>query len=86
MHYIDGKMLKALREKRNMTQTVLAERLHVSDKAISKWETGRGFPDISILQIIKLYPEQTAEARFIRKGHGTIYAYEVRNGLYQMKI
>lgn len=93
MHYIDGKMLKALREKRNMTQTALAERLHVSDKAISKWETGRGFPDISILdelgkalQIIKLYPEQTAEARFIRKGHGTIYAYEVRNGLYQMKI
>ena len=33
-----------------MTQEELAERIHVSGKAVSKWETGQGFPDISLLE------------------------------------
>lgn len=49
-HYVTGAVIKALREKQGMTQAELAERLCVSDKAVSKWETGRGFPDVSLLE------------------------------------
>lgn len=45
-----GKLIGALRKEKGMTQQQLAERLNVSDKAISRWETGRGFPEISILE------------------------------------
>ena len=49
MSYITGKLIKNLREKQNMTQKQLAEMLNISDKTISKWETDRGLPDISIV-------------------------------------
>lgn len=48
--YITGSSIKQLREKRNMTQAELAERIGVSSKTISKWETSKGLPDISLLQ------------------------------------
>ena len=38
--YVTGAMLKELRERNNLTQLQLAERIGVSDKTISKWETG----------------------------------------------
>lgn len=38
--YITGSAIKALREKQQLTQLQLAEKLNVSDKTISKWETG----------------------------------------------
>ena len=38
--YVTGAMIKRLREQKNMTQQQLAERVSVSDKAISKWENG----------------------------------------------
>lgn len=50
--YVTGAMIKALREKRAMTQLAFAECIHVSDKTVSKWENGKGFPDISLLQTI----------------------------------
>ena len=49
-HYVTGAVIRALREKQGMTQAELAEKLCVSDKAVSKWETGRGFPDVSLLE------------------------------------
>ena len=49
-HYVTGTAIKELREKMGMTQAELAEKLCVSDKAVSKWETGRGFPDVSLLE------------------------------------
>ena len=49
-HYVTGATIKALREKQRMTQAELAEKLCVSDKAVSKWENGRGFPDVSLLE------------------------------------
>jgi len=49
MSYINAETIRALREDRKMTQRELAERLSVSDKAVSKWETGRGLPDITQL-------------------------------------
>ena len=49
-HYVTGGAIKALREKKGLTQAQLGEILAVSDKAVSKWETGRGLPDISLLE------------------------------------
>ena len=48
--YITGATIKAIRESKGMTQTELAEQVGVTDKAVSKWETGKGLPDISLLQ------------------------------------
>lgn len=50
--YITGSMIRKLREEKQMTQEQLAEVLHVSSKAVSKWETGQGFPDITLLEPI----------------------------------
>ncbi len=48
--YVTGAVIRRLRESKRMTQGELAEKIHVSDKAVSKWETGQGFPDISLLE------------------------------------
>lgn len=48
--YVTGPVIKALREKKNYTQKQLAGCLAVSDKTVSKWETGRGLPDLSLLE------------------------------------
>ena len=48
--YVTGCTIKTLREKKKLTQSELAERIGVSGKTISKWETGKGLPDISLLQ------------------------------------
>lgn len=48
--YVTGMTIKTLREKRSITQAELAERINVSSKTISKWETAKELPDISLLQ------------------------------------
>ncbi|MCR5290301.1 MAG: helix-turn-helix domain-containing protein [Treponema sp.] len=48
--YITGAMIKRLRETKKLTQAELADSIFVTDKAISKWETGRGYPDISLVE------------------------------------
>ena len=48
--YITGAVVRQLREKRGLTQAQLAEKLHVSDKTVSKWETAKGLPDISLVE------------------------------------
>ncbi len=48
--YVTGTVIRRLREERRMTQEELAEKIYVSSKAVSKWETGQGFPDISLLE------------------------------------
>ena len=50
--YVTGTVIKELREKNKMTQLQLAEKLGVSDKCVSKWETLRGLPDITLLEPI----------------------------------
>lgn len=47
-----GHLIKELREKKGMTQLEMAARLNLSDRTISKWETGRGYPDITFLERI----------------------------------
>ena len=48
--YVTGTTIKRLREHRNMTQAELAVKIGVSSKTVSKWETAKGLPDISLLQ------------------------------------
>ena len=48
--YVTGAIIKKLREEKRITQAELAEQLHISDKTISKWETGKGYPDISLIE------------------------------------
>ena len=54
--YVTGAVIKELREKYHLTQAELAAKLNVSDKTVSKWETAKGYPDISLLEpIAKLF-------------------------------
>ena len=48
--YVTGAVIRKLREDKKMTQEELAENLFVSSKAVSKWETGQGFPDVSLIE------------------------------------
>ncbi|WP_295419811.1 helix-turn-helix domain-containing protein [uncultured Subdoligranulum sp.] len=45
-----GQFLAETRRSRGLTQSALAEQLHVTDKAVSRWERGLGFPDINTLE------------------------------------
>ena len=47
-----GAFIAKLRSERGMTQKELSEALNVSDKAISRWETGKGYPDVSSLMAL----------------------------------
>lgn len=51
-HYITGSTIKILREKKGLTQAELASLLGVSDKTVSKWETSKGLPDITLIEPI----------------------------------
>jgi DNA-binding XRE family transcriptional regulator/desulfoferrodoxin (superoxide reductase-like protein) len=48
--YITGATIKRLRENKALTQSQLADILAVSSKAVSKWETGKGLPDITLIE------------------------------------
>ena len=48
--YVTGNMIKLSREAKKITQAELAHMLGVSDKAVSKWETGRSYPDITLIE------------------------------------
>lgn len=60
--YITGALIRSLREKKGMSQATLAANLNVSDKAVSKWETGKSYPDITLLDdIARVLSVSTAE-------------------------
>ena len=44
-----GKFIAACRKEQNLTQAQLAEQLGISDRAVSKWETGRSLPDAALM-------------------------------------
>ena len=50
MNEAKGKFIASLRKEKNMTQKDLADKLYVSDRAVSKWERGLNFPDITLLK------------------------------------
>lgn len=49
-NYITGATIKHLREEKELTQSQLAEKIGVSAKAVSKWETAKGLPDITLIE------------------------------------
>lgn len=49
-NYVTGETIKRLRTARRMTQDQLAQQLGVTGKAVSKWETARGLPDVALLE------------------------------------
>ena len=49
-NYVTGATIKRLREKKEMTQSELADKIGVTAKAVSKWETAKGLPDISLIE------------------------------------
>ena len=53
-NYVTGATIRSRRETKGLTQEELAARIHVSAKTVSKWETGKGFPDISLLEPLAL--------------------------------
>lgn len=48
--YVTGNTIRQLREAKRLTQAELAEKIDVSSKTVSKWETAKGLPDISLLE------------------------------------
>lgn len=52
MNCPNGDTIKRLRTEKNMTQKQLADILSVSEKTVSKWETGKGLPDVGILSAL----------------------------------
>lgn len=48
--YITGAVIKRLREEKKLTQSELADKIGVSSKAVSKWETAKGLPDITLIE------------------------------------
>lgn len=49
-NYITGATIKRLREEKKLTQARLADKIGVSAKAVSKWETAKGLPDITLIE------------------------------------
>ena len=64
-----GPFIAQLRKEHQMTQRELAEQLHITDKAVSKWERGLSCPDISLLpSIAKILDVTTSELLDGRRG------------------
>ena len=72
-----GALIRSLRIKNELTQKQLAERLNVSDKAVSKWECGNGCPDISMLT--ELADIFGTDVRTLLTGEADIKESEVGN-------
>ena len=66
-----GKFISELRKEKGLTQLQLAEKLNVTDKAVSRWETGKNFPDIEIFsdlaKILEVSVSELLEGKRIEK-------------------
>ena len=62
-----GENIRRLRQQREVTQRVLAHHLHVSEQAVSKWETGLSYPDVVLLLSIADYFSVSMDALFGRE-------------------
>ena len=61
-----GQLIYELRKEKEMTQKQVADLMNITDKTISKWETGRGYPDITLLaeitSVLKLDYEELLQS------------------------
>lgn len=77
-----GQFIKACRKEENLTQRKVAEKLNISEKTISKWETGNGLPEVSLMlplcELLKisvnelLSGERLDEKRYIERAEQNI--------------
>ena len=97
-----GHKISVIRKDLGMTQRELAEKLHVTDKTISKWETGTHFPDIAIMEelasslgisVVELLGLENASAEEVVDGISLIHTEEqwkrikqIRNGGWSTAI
>ena len=58
-----GRFIAGMRKEKKMTQAELAEKIHVTDKAVSRWERGLGFPDIQTIEPLALRTAGEGEGR-----------------------
>ena len=76
-----GRSISFLRKRYRMTQRQLADRLHISDKAVSKWERGLAIPDVSLLGKLSVLLDTDIESIL----EGNIASFDVRwNGVLEM--
>ena len=77
-----GRSIAFLRKRYRMTQRALAECLHISDKAVSKWERGLAVPDVSLLGKLSVILDTDIESIL----EGNIASFDVRwNGVLNME-
>ena len=74
-----GKFIASCRKEQGFTQTILAEKLGITDRAVSKWETGRNLPDAAIMhEICDLQNIQLSELyrgeRMTKEAHQKAFA------------
>ena len=74
-----GLFIAECRKSKNWTQKQLGEKLGVTDRAVSKWETGRSLPDICLIEdICKLFDLQVSELLAGRKIEEEDYKKEIK--------
>ena len=80
-----GKFIAECRKKEKLTQAQLAEKLNITDRAISKWETGRAMPDSSIMlelcDILKISVNDLLSGEVVTMDN---YNKELENNLLEM--
>lgn len=80
--YITGVTIKLLREKKGITQTQLADIIGISSKAVSKWETAKGLPDITLIEPLA----KALGVSVMELISGYLYIYCNKHGLMKKKI
>lgn len=76
-----GKRISKLRSEAGMTQSELAEKLSVSSQAVSKWETGGGYPDVEIIpQLAKILDTTTDFLFGCVKKENRVFCFNMNHG------
>ena len=81
-----GKFISSCRKEQGMTQAVLAEKLGISDRAVSKWETGKSLPDSGImLELCELLNINVNELLSGEKIMTETYNKKAEENLFELK-
>lgn len=76
-----GETIADLRKKRNLTQSALSKKLNVSDKTVSKWESGQGFPEITQIPVLASLFQVSIDYLMTGKRKGIVLAGNILTDL-----
>lgn len=80
-----GQFIQSLRKEKGWTQLELAEKLHVTDKAVSKWERGAGFPDIKMIEpLARTLDVSVLEIMCSEKNEKTVQTEESKEAIHNI--